>query len=174
MREICGRKELADGVFMRAKEERGREKKRKRGADSMEQRREGYGRHSETVERGTDGRTDRRMDGLGGEEARERASKRERERERKKETNGWGSSQTPRGKLSNYTGGSASRPPSSSPSAAPMIKTPYSFSATTRARMCVRARASVPRRFLAEHEQTVRSYFDASSPFLRMSSSSIL
>lgn len=58
-------------MFARAKEERGREKKRKRGADSMEQRREGYGRHSETVERGTDGRTDRRMDGPGGEEARE-------------------------------------------------------------------------------------------------------
>lgn len=42
----------------------------------MGQRGEGYGRHSETVERGTDGRTDGqtngRMDGPGGGEKRER------------------------------------------------------------------------------------------------------
>jgi len=94
-------------VFARAKEERGGEKKRKRKADSMEQRGEGYGRHSETVERGMDGRTD---DGRSGGGERERGKEREREREREKETTGWGSSQTPRGKLSNYSGGSASRP----------------------------------------------------------------
>lgn len=120
----------------RAKEERGREKKRNRGADSMGQRGEGYGRHSETVERGTDERTDRRTDEWTG-----RAGERsEGEREREKETTGWGSSQTPRGKLSNYTGGSASRPPSSSPSAAPMIKTHHGFSATKRERARARTR----------------------------------
>lgn len=78
----------------------------------------------------TDGRTDGRTDEWtagGGEE-----------REREKETTGWGSSQTPRGELSNYTSGSASRPPSSSPLVAPMIKTHHGFSATTR---CARARA---------------------------------
>lgn len=89
-REICGRKGARDGSSVGARErerERKRsaaERKRKRGADSMEQREEGYGRHSETVERGTDERTDGRTDEWTG-----RAGERsEGERERKRRLGG--------------------------------------------------------------------------------------
>jgi len=136
-------------VFARAKEERGGEKKRKRKADSMEQRGEGYGRHSETVERGMDGRTD---DGRSGGGERERGKERERERERERKRRlGGAAARRPAANCQTTAAVPQAVPPSSRrPLTAPMIKTHHGFSATTR------TRANVSRYSLVETRASAR------------------